>query len=176
MLRDWDIRSKLLFLYCVWYFNLLLHYYLKNFFFFSSSSSSSFSFTSSLSLSSVTSSSTTCFDYHHHYHHCHHHHCCLQMLLTELYGLDTCFLHTLVNSGGGEGEDPQPLVLQPYLENQLLQFQTVREATTGCEVQVLQAGHPPGLMAYLFTLWVPLYVTQVSLHCHPGITIMVDWA
>lgn len=98
------------------------------------------------------------------------------MLLTELYGLDTCFLHTLVNSGGGEGEDPQPLVLQPYLENQLLQFQTVREATTGCEVQVLQAGHPPGLMAYLFTLWVPLYVTQVSLHCHPGITIMVDWA
>ena len=81
------------------------------------------------------------------------------MMLIELYGLDTCFLHTLVTSGGGggEGDGPQPLVLQPYLENRLLQFQTVRERTTGCEVQVLQAGHPQGLMAYLFTLYVPLY-------------------
>ena len=76
------------------------------------------------------------------------------MLLTELHGLETCFLHMLVASGGG-AENPQPLVLQPYLENRLLQFQTLREASTGCEVQVLQAGHPHGLMAYLFTLYVP---------------------
>ncbi|KAK7109186.1 uncharacterized protein [Littorina saxatilis] len=80
----------------------------------------------------------------------------LQMMLAELYGLDTCFLHTLVTSGSGGEEggvgEPQPLVLQPYLENRLLQFQTVREVTTGCEVQVLQAGHPQGLLSYLFSL------------------------
>ena len=34
MLRDWDIRSKLLFLYCVWYFNLLLHHFLFFYLFF----------------------------------------------------------------------------------------------------------------------------------------------
>ncbi|KAK7479244.1 hypothetical protein BaRGS_00029492, partial [Batillaria attramentaria] len=76
----------------------------------------------------------------------------LQMLLAELYGLDTCFLHTLVSSGGGGAGEPHCLVLQPFLENQLLQFQTVREPSTGCELQVLQAGHPKGLLAYLFTL------------------------
>ena len=81
----------------------------------------------------------------------------VQMLLSELYGLDTCFLHSLVTCGGGEGEggftgDPPPLVLQPYLENPWLQFQTVRDPSTNCEVQLLQAGHPQGLLAYLFTL------------------------
>lgn len=76
----------------------------------------------------------------------------MQMLLAELYGLDFCFLHTLVASGGSAGVgDPPALVLQPYLENHLLQFQTVREPTTGCDMQILQAGHPKGLLAYLFT-------------------------
>ncbi|XP_046360617.2 kinase non-catalytic C-lobe domain-containing protein 1-like isoform X1 [Haliotis rufescens] len=70
----------------------------------------------------------------------------LQMLLTELYGLDPSYLYSLLVS-----PDNKPLVLQPYTENPSLQFQPLREPHSGCEVQVLQAGDPKGLMAYLFT-------------------------
>ncbi|XP_076460857.1 uncharacterized protein LOC143293637 isoform X2 [Babylonia areolata] len=79
----------------------------------------------------------------------------LQMLLAELHGVHTSFLHSVVtggSSGRGRGEeDGQPLTLQRCPDNQWLQFQTVREAG-GLEVQVLQAGHPEGLLAYLFTV------------------------
>ncbi|KAL8607919.1 hypothetical protein ACOMHN_005474 [Nucella lapillus] len=62
----------------------------------------------------------------------------LQMLLSELQGVDVRCLHSLATSGGGR-----------CAAGQWLQFHTVREG--GVEVQVLQAGHPQGLMAYLFT-------------------------
>ncbi|XP_046565908.1 uncharacterized protein LOC124274588 [Haliotis rubra] len=70
----------------------------------------------------------------------------LQMLLTELYGLDRSYLYSLLVS-----PDNKPLVLQPYTENPSLQFQPLREPRSGCEVQVLHAGDPKGLLAYLFT-------------------------
>ncbi|XP_053407466.1 kinase non-catalytic C-lobe domain-containing protein 1-like isoform X3 [Mercenaria mercenaria] len=69
----------------------------------------------------------------------------IQMLLAELQGIDVSYLHSIAISAPGE-----PLHLQPRPDNPLLQFQTLREPHTGCEIQALHAGTPEGLMAYLF--------------------------
>ncbi|GFO14629.1 protein very kind-like, partial [Plakobranchus ocellatus] len=69
----------------------------------------------------------------------------LQMLLAELYGLDTCFLYSLAAT-----EQGHQLVLQPALENQYLQFRIVSTVEAG-QMSVLQAGTPRGLMSYLYT-------------------------
>ncbi|KAH3790012.1 hypothetical protein DPMN_168206, partial [Dreissena polymorpha] len=69
----------------------------------------------------------------------------IQMLLAELQGIDVSYLHSITVCGPG-----QPLQLQPRPDNPLLQFQTIREPHSGCEIQALHAGTPEGLMAYLF--------------------------
>ncbi|GFS11535.1 protein very KIND-like [Elysia marginata] len=69
----------------------------------------------------------------------------LQMLLAELYGLDSCFLFSLAATEPG-----QALVLHPVMENQYLQFRTVSTVEAG-QMSVLQAGTPRGLMSYLYT-------------------------
>ena len=67
------------------------------------------------------------------------------MLLAELQGIDVSYLYSIAMC---PGEDP--LQLQPRPDNPSLQFQTLREPHTGCEIQALHAGTPEGLMAYLF--------------------------
>ena len=67
------------------------------------------------------------------------------MLLAELQGIDVSYLHAIAICAPGE-----PLLLRPRPDNPLLQFQTLREPQTGCEIQALHAGSPDGLMAYLF--------------------------
>ncbi|XP_050395691.2 uncharacterized protein LOC126814532 isoform X2 [Patella vulgata] len=69
----------------------------------------------------------------------------LQMLLVELYGIDECFCYSLALDVSND-----VLILQPYEENPLLQFQCMVEPHTGCNIQVLQAGEPHALLAYLF--------------------------
>ncbi|WAR21994.1 KNDC1-like protein [Mya arenaria] len=69
----------------------------------------------------------------------------IQMLLAELQGIDVSYLHSIAVCPLGE-----PLQLQPRPDNPLLQFQTLREPHSGCEIQALHAGSPEGLMAYLF--------------------------
>lgn len=67
------------------------------------------------------------------------------MLLAELQGIDVSYLHSIAVCPQDE-----PLQLQPRPDNPLLQFQTLREPHSGCEIQALHAGTPEGLMAYLF--------------------------
>jgi len=68
-----------------------------------------------------------------------------QMLLAELQGIDTSYLYSIAVCS------PEELLqLQPRPDNPLLQFQTLREPHSGCEIHALHAGTPEGLIAYLF--------------------------
>ena len=67
------------------------------------------------------------------------------MLLAELQGIDVSYLYSIAVC-----QSEEALQLHPRPDNPLLQFQNLREAQTGCEIQALHAGTPNGLMAYLF--------------------------
>ncbi|KAK3589437.1 hypothetical protein CHS0354_020772 [Potamilus streckersoni] len=69
----------------------------------------------------------------------------LEMLQAELQGIDVSYLYSIATCPPGS-----PMQLRPRPDNPLLQFQTIRETTSGCEIQAIHAGTPEGLMAYLF--------------------------
>ncbi|XP_061194832.1 kinase non-catalytic C-lobe domain-containing protein 1-like [Saccostrea echinata] len=69
----------------------------------------------------------------------------IEMLQTELDSINSTFLYSLSSP-----VTEAPLRLKPQCDNPLLQFQTLREPQTGCEIQVVQAGTTEGLMSYLF--------------------------
>ena len=83
------------------------------------------------------------------------------MLLAELQGIDVSYLHSLAQCAPGE-----PLTLAPRPDNPLLQFHTLREAHSGCEIHALHAGTPQGLMAYLFASWV-VFITDITQYLRP---------
>ncbi|KAL3864884.1 hypothetical protein ACJMK2_006531 [Sinanodonta woodiana] len=69
----------------------------------------------------------------------------LEMLQAELQGIDVSYLYSIATCSPGS-----PMQLRPRPDNPLLLFQTIRETTSGCEIQAIHAGTPEGLMAYLF--------------------------
>ena len=68
------------------------------------------------------------------------------MLHAEQYGIDACFLVSLT-----EASADIPLTLTPSSDNPLIQYQTVKNTDSIYDSQILHAGMPAGLMAYLFS-------------------------
>ena len=75
-----------------------------------------------------------------------------QMLQSELFGIHSSYLFSIATCEPGL---QLHLKLSPNSgDAAVLQFQMLKDPSTGSDVQTLQAGTPQGLMAYLFARFV----------------------